>query len=181
MYTSIWSEKSHLKDSSSKFNLIQVREYERKRISWCLIGQELLSTDTGKLKKKKTLAFEKKENRLCKFFIFDLKPDVKQSFPLCSELSQPCARSLTREVSCKIKSSPPLFDTLCNMLRLASFVWTWYALIREKHSVSQLSSIVAKSVNFWQKLWKRSWFIRRMWPDSKSLEKIGQLVLTLDV
>lgn len=121
--------------------------------------------------KEKTLAFEKKENRLSKFFIFDLKPDLKQSFPLCSELSQPCARSLTREVSCKIKSSPPLFDTLCNMLRLASFVSTWYALIREKHSVSQLSSIVAKSVNFWQKLWKRSWFIRRMWRDSKSLEK----------
>lgn len=59
MYTSIWSEKSHLKDSSSKFNLIQVREYERKRISWCLIGQELLSTDTGKLKKKKNTSIWK--------------------------------------------------------------------------------------------------------------------------
>ena len=45
-------------------------------------------------RKKNTLAFKKKENRLYKSFICDLKPDVKQSFPLCTELTQPYARNL---------------------------------------------------------------------------------------
>lgn len=41
------------KSFNSKLYLIQVREYERKHISWVLIGQKLLSRDTGRLKKEK--------------------------------------------------------------------------------------------------------------------------------
>ena len=47
-------------------------------------------------KEKTTLAFEKKENQLYKPFICDLKPGVKQSFPLCSELNHPCASNFAR-------------------------------------------------------------------------------------
>ena len=65
-------------------------------------------------KEKKAQAFEKKENQLYNSFIRD---DVKQSFSLCTELNHPCARKIMRSLARLFRAAPPLFDTLCNMLR----------------------------------------------------------------